>query len=459
MKEVTVMPENDLAPSILPDSDIAEKTDATLSETDNAFLKRLRDIDCQDPSCEPRIFAHSLYALLENIDDYILFSDRNAKPVYFNQNYARIMEDLLGIKMEPGLQPHTFLPEKERSWWEGLHKRVLKGEKVSATYVHSDEDGKKRYFEVSFNPVLSEGKIEGFSEFTRDITKRKMTEKALEKAHGKMENQNKALRALLNAPPDLVFLFDTEGNIISANQKVADLLGLEIEKIEGKNILEIAPEPIAKKRMALLKQLVRKRTRLEVEDEGTLGRIYNLRGFPISDEKGTVLQVAVYGEDITEKKLMEKTIRDKERELKKKNKRLEQANIALEVLLRKRQKDREVIERNVLTNIQELIEPFVAKLRETDVTETRDTYLEIIESNLKEVVSPFLRTISQRYETLTPTEITVANLVRQGMPTKRIAEVMSLSARTIEFHRNGIRNKLGIKKKSINLRSYLLSMK
>ena len=169
--------------------------------------------------------------------------------------------------------------------------------------------------------------------------------------------------------------------------------------------------------------------------------------------------MAVYGEDITEKKEMEKNLKAKERDLRKRNKGLKEANIALEVLLRKREKDRKEIESNVLTNVNELIEPFVAKLKKTDITETQNTYLDIIESNLKEIVSPFLRTVSRKYKTLTPTEISVANLVRQGMSTKRIAEVMNLSARTIEFHRNSIRNKLGIKKKSINLRSYLLSLR
>ena len=41
---------------------------------------------------------------------------------------------------------------------------------------------------------------------------------------------------------------------------------------------------------------------------------------------------------------------------------------------------------------------------------------------------------------------------------KDIAEIMNLSIKTIEFHRNNIRNKLGLKNGKINLRSYLLSL-
>jgi PAS domain S-box-containing protein len=59
---------------------------------------------------------------------------------------------------------------------------------------------------------------------------------------------------------------------------------------------------------------------------------------------------------------------------------------------------------------------------------------------------------------LTPAEIKVANLIRRGNNAKEIAELMSLSPRTIYNHRKNIRKKLGIDNKETNLRSYLLSI-
>ena len=82
----------------------------------------------------------------------------------------------------------------------------------------------------------------------------------------------------------------------------------------------------------------------------------------------------------------------------------------------------------------------------------------MLESNLADIISPFLQKLSAQYINLTPTEIQVANLVRDGRSTKDIAEMLNISERGIEFHRNNIRLKLGIKNRKTNLRSYLLSL-
>jgi DNA-binding CsgD family transcriptional regulator len=66
--------------------------------------------------------------------------------------------------------------------------------------------------------------------------------------------------------------------------------------------------------------------------------------------------------------------------------------------------------------------------------------------------------LSPKYLGLTPTEIRVANLVKDRRTTREIAEFMNLSGKTIEFHRDSIRKKLGLKNTKVNLRTHLLSM-
>jgi len=98
------------------------------------------------------------------------------------------------------------------------------------------------------------------------------------------------------------------------------------------------------------------------------------------------------------------------------------------------------------------------RLKKTSLDGTQKSCVDILESNLKEIVSPFSKKLSSKFLGLTPTEIQVANLVKDGKTSKEIAEFMILSAKTVEFHRDNIRNKLGIKNKGVNLRTHLQSL-
>jgi DNA-binding CsgD family transcriptional regulator len=112
----------------------------------------------------------------------------------------------------------------------------------------------------------------------------------------------------------------------------------------------------------------------------------------------------------------------------------------------------------VVSNVRELVEPYLRKAQRTRLTERQEAYLSILESNLKEVVLPFTRSLSAKFMNLTHSEIQIANLVKHGMATKEISEMLNLSTKTVEFHRDSIRKKIGIKNKKVNLRSYLLSL-
>ena len=163
-------------------------------------------------------------------------------------------------------------------------------------------------------------------------------------------------------------------------------------------------------------------------------------------------------EEIREREQFEKALKKREKQLKNKTAQLQELNAALKILLKKRDEDRIELEEKMVSNVRELVFPYLAKLSKGKLPEKENAILSIIESNLKEIVSPFARRLSGKYLGLTPTEIQVANLIKQGQSTKEIAELSNLSSRTVEFHRDNIRTKLGIKNKKINLRTHLLSL-
>jgi DNA-binding CsgD family transcriptional regulator len=169
-------------------------------------------------------------------------------------------------------------------------------------------------------------------------------------------------------------------------------------------------------------------------------------------------RVVVSHENVTALKLAEEAVRARERELEEHRRNLEETNTALRVLLKRREEDKAEIEENLLANTKELVEPYLDKLKNTALDAQQEVYLEIMEFHLKEIISPFLRQLSSKYLSLTPKEIQVANLVRVGKDSQEIADILNVSTNAVNFHRQNIRKKLGLKKTGANLRSHLLSL-
>jgi len=163
--------------------------------------------------------------------------------------------------------------------------------------------------------------------------------------------------------------------------------------------------------------------------------------------------------EIEERKKAEREVEERKAQLEAKTHELEEANSALRVLLKRMAADREELEEKVLVNVKELTLPYLEKLKNTPLSAHQKTCINILESNLIDIVSPFAHKLSSRYLNLTHTEIHVANLVKEGRRTKEIAQQLGLSVRTIEVHRQRIRNKLGLKQRKANLRSHLLSLR
>ena len=162
--------------------------------------------------------------------------------------------------------------------------------------------------------------------------------------------------------------------------------------------------------------------------------------------------------EVLKRKQAEKSLIERQKALKVKVNTLKELNASLRVLLEEREEDAKAVGEKVLFNVRLLLTPFLDKLNTTRLDPKQRAYLDVVQSTLSEIISPFLRELSSKYVSLTPTEMQVANLVKDGKKSIQIADMMDLSRRTVESHRHNIRKKLGIKDKA-NLRSGLLSLK
>ena len=161
--------------------------------------------------------------------------------------------------------------------------------------------------------------------------------------------------------------------------------------------------------------------------------------------------------EISNRRKAEMALRRRRAELETKTISLEEANTALKVLLKQRENDKTELEEKVLLNVRELVLPYLEKIKKKKMDQKQRAYVNLLESNLDDIVSPFVHGLSSKLIKLSPTELQVTNLVKQGKTTKEIAGIMNLATSTIDFHRNNIRKKFGIRNKKTNLRTYLAS--
>ncbi len=184
-------------------------------------------------------------ALMQNTEDYILICDRNGVSQAFNAAYKERGEELLNMKIEPGMKPHKLsgIPEIVH-YWDLLQERALKGEKFTEEY-HDEE--RNLDFETIFFPVREGLEITGFTEITRNITKRKNIEKEL-------QNSQNMYHALFTQMPVGCALqeviCDKNGKpidyrILDINPVLEKTSGFISSEIKGRTILEIIPEDAA----------------------------------------------------------------------------------------------------------------------------------------------------------------------------------------------------------------------
>jgi PAS domain S-box-containing protein len=282
---------------------------------------------------------------------------------------------------------------------------------------------------------------------------------------GMLESEEK-YRVIFENANDLIVYTDLEGRFLELNDKLEEIFGYKREDFLGKRFSEVnvlGPGGLKKARKDLKNTIAGKPPQVSefevFRKDGTKAFVeVNSRLIRIDGRtRASILIIR----DITERKKAEEALRrvheELERKVRERTLNLEEANTALRVLLRKRDEDRMELQERMLMNLKELVLPYLEKLKKSRLDERQKTLLEIIESNLGDILSPLGRQISANYLNFTPMEIQVANLVRSGKTTKEIAELLVLSTKTIEFHRENIRAKIGIKNKKVNLRTHLLS--
>ncbi|MEW6218832.1 MAG: PAS domain S-box protein [Thermodesulfobacteriota bacterium] len=271
-------------------------------------------------------------------------------------------------------------------------------------------------------------------------------------------------RSVVEAASDAIVTVDGEGLIMFWNQGATEIFGYPAAEALGRPFVDLLPK---EDRKAVTKMLKKTSSR----SRGGVDRLMDLRGvrkdeseFPMEmsesrwrTKDGSFVTLII--RDISSRKAAEEVLRQREAELETHTHNLQEVNAALNVLLVRREEDKRELEERVLTNVKRLIMPYMEKLRNnTELSSTQTAYVTILETNLKEIISPVTAKMAAKYLDLTPKEIQIANLIKEGRTNKDIAKVVRVSINTVLFHRHNLRKKLGLLNKKANLRSYLTSL-
>ncbi|MDI6777236.1 MAG: helix-turn-helix transcriptional regulator [Syntrophales bacterium] len=152
----------------------------------------------------------------------------------------------------------------------------------------------------------------------------------------------------------------------------------------------------------------------------------------------------------------EQELKELNKQLTVERKALQEANAGLRAVMAKIEEEKMNINKNIQANVEKILMPILHALS-LELSKSQKKYVEILRTNLEEITSPFINQLSRRFYSLTPTEIKICKLIRNGMRTKEIALIQGVSVATINRHREHIRRKLEIINRDVNLTTYLQS--
>ncbi|MGA2223057.1 MAG: PAS domain S-box protein [Syntrophobacteraceae bacterium] len=257
--------------------------------------------------------------------------------------------------------------------------------------------------------------------------------------------------ATIDNMPGIFYLLDERGKLFRWNKNLEQASGYTALEISKMRFLDFFAgedkETMAKSIGVFTKGQTTVEADLTSKDGSKAAHFFTVSRVDIARTQWLV----GIGVDITERKGMELALRESAENL-------SEVNSALKALLRQRDEDRKEFEEAVLLNVKNLILPYFEKLRGSKLENNQKTWLDILQTHLREITSPFTRKLTFQQMNLTPTEIRVAAMVKDGKTTNEIAEILGSSEKSISVHRNHIRGKLGLHGKRANLEAYLAGL-
>ena len=391
----------------------------------------------------------ALVAVFDDIDEGVYVADPASHEIlYANRTVKKDFgKNIVGKKCHEALQGF----EKPCGF---CTNRFIFGESLGKSYIWEFQNLKnKRWYRCIDKAIKWHDEKMVRYEMAIDIHDRKVAEDALRSSEEKY-------RQLVENINEVIYSVDKTGTVIYVSSAIQSLTGYSPSEIVGLHFSNFIHQDdferiVMRYGEALSGQ--ERPTEYRILTKSGEARWVRTLSRPIREGDTSVGLQGVLS-DVTAYKEVEAELQEREKELSIKTNDLEEINTALRVLLKRREKDKNELEEKILLNVKELVNPYLEKLKKSIDDKKERVYLDILEANLRTLTSSFSRDLHFKYLNLTPAELHIAGLVREGKTSKDIADLMNLSSRTIESHRKNIRRKMGLTAKKRNLRTRLLEV-
>ena len=218
-----------------------------------------------------------------------------------NEEYCRLSgytkQEVIGTSWTKQIPPQDLELMKEYN-----RRRLINPKDAPDKYEFTfyQKNGNIRHALMSIT-MLSNRKI--ITSFV-DITERKQSEMAL------LETES-SLNAIFNAADDSIFLLSADETCIEVNEIGAKRLGRTREQTIGCRLADVLPPEIEAHRRPFLNRALLDGKKVNFEDERN-GRWMVNNFYPILNNDGQVVRLAIYSRDITERKQAENALRESE---------------------------------------------------------------------------------------------------------------------------------------------------
>jgi PAS domain S-box-containing protein len=412
----------------------------------------VRPVDNPQPIGDTTLDQENLYLTLVKTDpDAVTVSDLDGK-ITFVSTRTLDLHRYSSPDQLLGKSAFDFIaPEDRARAVENMQKTLTHGAIRNIEYCLLRSDGSRFIGELHASVVRdAEGRPQAFIATTRDITERKQAENALKESEEKF-------RTLADYSPNNIFI-NKNGKVVYVNRKCEEMMGYTKDEILSEDFdfrTLIAPQ--SKDLVAAAFGEHKKGKEVPPYEYSLMtkeGKIFYaiITTKLIQYEGGRAILGVVT--DISDRKKVEEALKKTAQQLKADREALQEKNIALKQFLDTIEKERQNYKHHISQEFSRAVMPILKHLK--DKAESgHSKKLQTLEKRLQMILSRDIDVFQDGLARLSPSEVKVCELVKNGMSSKQISNALNVSLYTVHKHREQIRKKLGICNTKINLTTYL----